>query len=71
MSSLNELIIEDDPDLAASLEILLKLESMRVARADSGESGLDRARGAEFDICFVDFRLGVAQREILNGDDAR
>ena len=57
MKPLKVLIVEDDMDVAASLEILLKLEGTEVEHVFSAEAALSRYPKADFDICLLDNRL--------------
>ena len=57
MTPPNILIVDDDPDLAEGLEILLQLEDMSVARVVSGEKGVEMFRRGAFDVVFIDIKL--------------
>lgn len=57
MKPLSVLIVDDDPDLAEGLEILLQLEDMSVACAASGEEGVEMFQRGSFDVVFIDVRL--------------
>ncbi len=66
MKPLNVLIIDDDPDFAEGLEILLHIEDMSVARAASGEKGVEMFRWGSFDAAFIDIQLpGIRGFECL------
>ena len=51
------LLIEDEPTLAQSIELMLRSEGFGVAIASSGEEGLELARGSQHDIILLDLNL--------------
>jgi DNA-binding response OmpR family regulator len=66
MNPLSILLVDDDPDLAEGLEIVLQLEDMRVERAASGEQGLAKFRRGGIDVSLVDVKLpGMSGTECL------
>ena len=60
------LIIEDEPDLLASLAQALREEGYAVDTADNGEDGLFNAEGTEYDAILLDVMLpGLDGWEVL------
>jgi chromosome partitioning protein len=51
------LVIEDDPSVGKSIELILGSQGWTCVRADSGGSGLKTARGERFDIILLDLSL--------------
>ncbi len=51
------LVIEDDPSVGKSIELILDSQSYTCVRADSGDSGLEIARRERFDIILLDLSL--------------
>lgn len=57
MRSLRVLVVDDDRDLAESLEMALQGRGHRVEVANSGEDAVARFANEPFDIAFLDVRL--------------
>lgn len=57
MRSLNILIVEDDKDFAEGLADYLRLNGHDVELAGSGEAGLARLAGKDFDLALLDIML--------------
>lgn len=51
------LVIEDDPSVGKSIELILDSQGWTCIRADSGASGLETAQGERFDIILLDLSL--------------
>ncbi|MHA1600583.1 MAG: division plane positioning ATPase MipZ [Alphaproteobacteria bacterium] len=51
------LLIEDDPSVAKSIELILDAQGYGCVRADTGEGGLEIARQDRFDIILLDLSL--------------
>ena len=51
------LLIEDDPSVGKSIELILDSQGYGCVRADSGDSGLEIARRERFDIILLDLSL--------------
>ncbi len=51
------LLIEDDPQMSRSIEILLKAEKFTVYATDLGEEGLDLGKLYDYDIILLDLNL--------------
>ena len=51
------LIIEDDPGISASMEMLLPARGYHVELAASAQAGLEQAAASEFDLVITDLRL--------------
>ncbi len=51
------LVVDDDPLIRSFLSTVLKEEGHRVEEADSGISGLEKFRAAEFDLVITDLRM--------------
>ena len=51
------LIVEDDPDLLASLAQALREEGYAVDTADNGDDGLFNAEGTDYDAIVLDVML--------------
>jgi DNA-binding response OmpR family regulator len=51
------LIIEDDPRIRRILQMTLQREGLEVAEAESGESGLEKLEGRDFDVVLLDLML--------------
>lgn len=51
------LIIDDDPSVAQSVEMLLSMHNYRCTLAATGQQGLDRYEAGEFDLVITDLRL--------------
>jgi chromosome partitioning protein len=51
------LVIEDDPSVGKSIELILISQGCTCVRAESGEGGLDSARRERFDIILLDLSL--------------
>src|SRR5262249_1840383 len=58
------LIIEDEPDIAGSLEARLKLDGFRVKLAKNGQEGVELARAEKPDLILLDIMM-----PLLNGFD--
>lgn len=66
MRSLNILIVEDDKDFAEGLADYLRLNGHDVELAGSGEAGLARLAGKDFDLALLDIMLpGMSGAETL------
>ncbi len=57
MQSLNILVVEDDRDFANGLADYLRLNGHDVDLAGSGEAGLARLAGKDFDLALLDIML--------------
>ena len=51
------LLIEDDPSVAASIELMLKSESFNTYTTDLGEEGIDLGKLYDYDIILLDLTL--------------
>ena len=51
------LLIEDDENVARSIELMLKTESMVSYTTDTGEEGIDLAKLYEYDVILLDLNL--------------
>src|SRR4029077_15962849 len=51
------LLIEDDPTIAQSIELMLKSESFNFYTTDVGEEGVDLGRLYDYDIILLDLNL--------------
>jgi two-component system cell cycle response regulator CtrA len=51
------LLIEDEPTLAQSIELMLRSENIELATTELGEDGLKLAVGREHDIILLDLNL--------------
>ena len=51
------LIIEDDPSMAKSIELMLRSNGLAVDAADLGEDGLEMAKVYDYDIILLDIML--------------
>ncbi len=75
MSTRRVLIIEDNPDAADALAMLLRTAGHEVTTALTGDDGLDRARQRTPDLVICDLRLagrtdGFAVARQLRAEDA-
>lgn len=75
MTTRRVLIIEDNPDAADALAMLLRTAGHDVTTALSGEDGLESARAFDPDLVFCDIRLaggtdGLAVARRLRSDPA-
>lgn len=60
------LLVEDDPQIVASLTEVLEAEEYSVSVAQSGEAGIAAAASGKFDVVLTDFRLpGVSGLELI------
>ncbi|OGR82893.1 MAG: hypothetical protein A2901_08775 [Elusimicrobia bacterium RIFCSPLOWO2_01_FULL_54_10] len=59
------LVIEDEPDVAESLEAKLRLEGYAVQLASDGEAGVEKARAVKPDLILMDLMMPK-----LNGAEA-
>lgn len=57
MRSMNILVVEDDKDFAEGLADYLRLNGHDVELAGSGEAGLARLAGKDFDLALLDIML--------------
>ncbi|MTI08561.1 response regulator transcription factor [Curvivirga aplysinae] len=71
-ASIMVLLIEDDMDIAATVNDFLELEGIECDHAYDGESGLDLAKTGNYDVILLDlmlpFRDGVSICEELRGE---
>ncbi len=51
------LLVEDDADIAKSIELMLKVDGICVYRTDLGEEGVDLAKIYDYDIVLLDLNL--------------
>jgi DNA-binding response OmpR family regulator len=51
------LVVEDDPSILLGLRMNLEREGYGVAQAEDGETGLDMARGGDWDLIILDVML--------------
>jgi DNA-binding response OmpR family regulator len=51
------LIVDDDPDFALALSVVLEMQGYEVCLADSGEAALSEFSEGGIDITFMDFKL--------------
>ncbi len=51
------LLVEDDPNLSRSIELMLKSEAMNVFTTDLGEDGIDLGKIYDYDIILLDLNL--------------
>lgn len=66
MRSMNILVVEDDKDFAEGLADYLRLNGHDVELAGSGEAGLARLAGKDFDLALLDIMLpGMSGTETL------
>ncbi len=56
-NNINVLLVEDDPDLSASISDYLKLENIQCDFAYNGQSGLQIAKQGQFDVILLDINL--------------
>ena len=61
------LIIEDDPSIRSSIELVLKSEDYTFESADSGGSGLDAIRDKKYDIILLDLTLPDVSGQLVLG----
>ncbi len=60
------LLVEDDAGVAASIELMLKVEDMYVYRTDLGEEGVDLGKIYDYDIILLDLTLpDISGYEVL------
>ncbi len=60
------LLVEDDAGVAASIELMLKVEDMYVYRTDLGEEGVDPGKIYDYDIILLDLTLpDISGYEVL------
>jgi two-component system chemotaxis response regulator CheY len=64
MSSLNILVVDDNPDLAESIGEALGLAGHNVRLASNGAEAVARFSEMKYDLCFIDVRMPV-----MNGVD--
>lgn len=68
------LLIEDDPLISELLEMILALEGLEVVHASNGAEGLERLKGARFDVIVLDLMMpvldGLGFLEQLSGEPA-
>jgi two-component system, cell cycle response regulator CtrA len=55
--SMRVLLIEDEPSIAQSIELMLKSESFNVYSTDLGQEGVDLGRLYDYDIILLDLNL--------------
>jgi len=53
------LIVDDEPDLASTVEYRLKFADYEVVTAGDGQQGLEQARGAKPDLILLDTNMPV------------
>jgi two-component system, cell cycle response regulator CtrA len=64
--NLRVLLVEDDAGVAASIELMLKVEDMYVYRTDLGEEGVDLGKIYDYDIILLDLTLpDISGYEVL------
>lgn len=51
------LVVDDEPDIRALLQVVLAVEGWEAVEASSGEEALDRAREGEIDVAVLDYRM--------------
>jgi|SaaInlStandDraft_1057018.scaffolds.fasta_scaffold13014_2 CheY-like chemotaxis protein len=51
------LIVDDEPDLAEAISLLLEMKGHETVRADSGLSGLEAVEEDRFDLILSDIRM--------------
>src|SRR4051794_41859990 len=51
------LVVEDDPAVSHSIELMLRSENCTVHTTDLGEEGVDLAKLSAYDIMFLDLNL--------------
>jgi two-component system cell cycle response regulator CtrA len=62
------LLIEDDPTVAQSVELMLRAEDFQVETTDFGQDGVDLAKVNEYDIVLLDLNLpDMSGYDVLRG----
>jgi two-component system cell cycle response regulator CtrA len=56
-AAMRVLLIEDDPTIAQSIELMLKSESFNFYTTDLGEEGVDLGKLYDYDIILLDLNL--------------
>jgi two-component system response regulator PilR (NtrC family) len=51
------LVVDDEPDIRDSIDVILSLEGYEVATAESGDAAVERVKKMPFDLVITDLRM--------------